>query len=82
MKREQIKKQRLENPQKRDKYLKDMREYSESLSRGLRESGMRCTCEEEGRFDKEEYTPCDYCSMGQQSAELYDESIGIEGIDY
>jgi len=82
MKKEEIKKQRLENPDKRDKYLREMREYSDSLLRGIRENNLRCTCEEEGRFEEDEYRPCQFCSMGQQSAELLDESIGIEGIDF
>lgn len=81
MNREQVRKQRLENPQKREKYLKDCIETSRAISEGLRKSEMSCNCDEINK-DREEYRACMYCSLGQQSAELYDEGIGIEGVDY
>jgi hypothetical protein len=74
MTKQQIKKQRLENPQKRDKYLRDMTETSEMITNSLREHPIEHTCHEKDF--------CEACLLGQQAADLADEGIGIEGIDF
>ena len=81
MNREQAKKQRSLNPEKRDEYLRDLRESSGQISEYLRKGELKCNCDERNK-DREEYSPCMYCSLGQQSADLMDEGIGMEGIDF
>lgn len=72
--KDQIRHERMVNPQKRDDYLRDMTETSEMITRSLREHPLEHTCHEK------DY--CEPCSLGQQAAELADEGIGIEGIDF
>ncbi len=72
--KEQIKKERLANPEKRDNYLRDMTETSEKITESLRRNPLEHTCHEKDF--------CEPCSLGQQAAELADEGMGIEGIDF
>lgn len=77
MNREQVKLQRIENPAKRDKYLSGMKEAGEKLTEALaRHDEPKHTC----WGDPEKF--CERCSYGQQAAEMVDEDIGIEGIDF
>jgi hypothetical protein len=70
------KKERFNDPQKRDDYLRSMTETSEMMTNALREHPLEHTCHtREDGF-------CEPCSIGQQAAELADEGIGIEGIDF
>lgn len=73
-KKEQIKQERLIDPQKRDNYLRSMTNFSEQITTSLREHPIEHTC------DKKDF--CEACSLGQQAADLADEGIGIEGIDF
>lgn len=72
--REQIKQERLENPEKRDKYLSSMTEFGEQITQSLRRHPIEHTCDEKDF--------CEACSLGQQAADLADEGIGIESIDF
>ena len=76
--REQIIRERNADPRKRDKHLRDMREASENLVHAIRrhreEPEMRHTCE----VDPDRCYPC---SLGQH-AEMADEGIGMEGVDF
>lgn len=83
----EIKKERFENPEKRDKYLNSLKEYSEQISKSLQEHPLKHTCYEEhtcNDFSSNKCKPCgcEPCSLGQQSAELADEAVGVEGIDF
>jgi hypothetical protein len=70
----EIKKERAENPRKRERYLLSMRETSEMISTSLGRHPVEHTCHEK------EF--CEACSLGQQAADLAAEGIGIEGIDF
>jgi hypothetical protein len=75
--RDRIKKERLENPDKRDRHLRNMTEASEQITAALeRDTELKHTRLE----DSEKF--CERNSCGQQAAELADEAFGIEGIDF
>lgn len=78
MKREDAIKQRREDPARRDEYLSKMKAAGDQLTEALSKNSdvLPHTCQE----DPEHL--CQRCSIGQEAADLVDEGIGIEGVDF
>ena len=77
MNRETARKWHQKDPAGRDEYLADMKAGGESILRSLQEDhDFKHTC----LIDPDRL--CQRCSLGQQSAEMIDEGIGIEGLDF